>query len=157
MRVHHAALFALAAVLAGPMARAGVMIGGSGPKLVTTHSSSLRNATLQGHIRSLVWTDRTGRTQRERAPAGLNLNDNASFLPPAGEWVELTLVLDGPVTLTGTTPAGAPLRLSAELGTWTVPLESPEDRSLVLDLELPALLASPAELARALRDGALAR
>jgi len=157
MRIRNAVLAAVVALIATPVALAGVVIQGGGPKLATVHAAGLRSAALHGHVRSLVWTDRTGRTRRETVPVDLNLDSAATLLPPPGEWTDLTLVLDGPVTLTGTTLAGAPTRLSADLGAWTVPLEAPGSAPLILDLALPAGLSSPADLAVALQDGALAR
>ena len=157
MRIRYAALAALAAALVEPGAFGGVIIGGSGPKLATVHAVGVRGAALHAHVKALVWTDRGGHTWRESAPSGLNLDGPAVLVPPAGDWVDVTLILDGPVALTGTTLAGDPIRLSTPLDTWTVPLETPGDGPVALDLALPANLTSPAALAAALQDGAIVR
>ncbi len=75
---------------------------------------------------------------------------------PEGSWHEITLTLDGPVTVR--TEEGA---IKLQVDSITVALEDPDAAQVHLDWTLPAddtsLRASPTRLLQALEDGALAR
>lgn len=117
---------------------------------------------VSGQIHSILVINRHGRAVPVPVPPGTRLGDTLA-LPP-GDWAEITLILDGPLTVT--VDGAAPVSLDLE--TVTVPLEDPEADSVVLDWSLPdALLArlhagAPdpavrAALTAAIRDGVIAR
>ncbi len=113
--------------------------------------------SVQGRFASYVLSGRHGRHLEVRLPRPARLDEPLAL--PAGDWADLTLVLDGPVTVA--TPGGSAVRL--EVPALTVALDDPEAREIHLEWTLPegalsALMAgvAPRGLAQALEDGGLA-
>lgn len=146
-------------VVGALMARsAGAGVGGyADPDEIAAH---VRGANLQ--LRALSINLQRARwlgLHRPAAPA------DARLTPPAGDWTDLRVPLDGPVTLTLEGPRGL-VTWQLDLGEdWTIPLEDPEAAGpLALTLDLPAWAAALGDLspdhplhdaiARAVRDGA---
>lgn len=109
-----------------------------------------------GSFRAYKLTSTHGRTLTVRLPRPAALNDALPL--PAGEWAELTLILDGEVIVDG---------VDLALETLTVPLADPEAHEVHLEWSLPAELSerlhagerTPAlleQLGVALADGGLA-
>lgn len=114
---------------------------------------------LSGAIRGFKLTDRHGREVHVPLPRPLPLDAPLSL--PAGDWADITLTLDGPVTLRGSGGAEAQLPLES----LTASLEDPDARLIRLEWTLPEALldqlrdgrAPEAALTVALQDGALGR
>lgn len=106
---------------------------------------------LSGKISGFKVTNKHGRTVEVRLPRLQSLD--APITLPAGEWAELTLVLDGPVTVR----AGA-AEVVLEVDALTVPLADPDAHRIHLDWTLPAdrRALSTDALVTALQDGGLA-
>lgn len=113
--------------------------------------------SVQGRFTSYWLSGRHGRHVEVRLPRPARLDEPLAL--PAGDWADLTLVLDGPVTVA--TPGGPAVRL--EVPALTVAIDDPEARNIHLEWTLPegALSAlgaglTPVGLAEALQDGGLA-
>ena len=119
-----------------------------------------KKITVTGRLAGLRWVGRA--RPADAAPGPL--------VAPPGDWTDVVLIFDGPVTLAGLTDAGAPWAATLDLGELVVPLEDPDATGpLSLDLDLPAWLTDAAgrdiepghprhdALVRAVRDGAIAR
>lgn len=112
---------------------------------------------VNGQLSSFKLTDRHGRVTPVNLQRSLDLG--AAIPLPPGDWVELTLVLDGPATVALAGARPAPLSAS-EL---TVVIQDPDASRVILDWTLPegalqALQAgvTPRDLPQLLNDGALA-
>ena len=109
---------------------------------------------LSGSLKGFKVTGKHGKTEVVTLPRAQGL-DKAIPLPE-GSWDEITLTLDGPVTVR--TEEGA---IKLQVDSITVALEDPDAAQVHLDWTLPAddtsLRGSPARLLQALEDGALAR
>lgn len=122
---------------------AGVVMGGAGPpaKLVPREAGRLQVA---GILKAVRWTSFTGRAVI--VPAGGPAAGPWRVVAPAGEWVEVTLIFDGPVWLGDDAGRG----VKAELGALTLPLAWPVSGggavALGLDLDAPQDLWSGAPL-----------
>ena len=139
-------LFALGA-LAGA-ANAGIVTNGNPESLRGQHIQSVR---LSAQVSGIRLTGRHGRTVQVSLPRGTALTETIPL--PRGDWADLTLVLDG--LLTVTLPDGAAVQLQVD--TLTVPMHDPEATSVTLDWTLPAGASTdPAALRQALQDGGLA-
>lgn len=106
---------------------------------------------LSGKISGFKVTNKHGRSVEVRLPRLQSLD--APITLPAGAWAELTLVLDGPVTVRSGTAA-----VVLEVDALTVPLEDPDARQVHLDWTLPDEVGalSQGALIAALQDGGLA-
>lgn len=108
---------------------------------------------LSGKINGFKVTGKHGRTAVVEldSPQGLG----APLDLPEGEWAEITLLLDGPITVRS---GGVSVRLEVE--TLTVPLSDPDAAQVTLDWSLPDDLdlrtVSAERLRCALEDGGLA-
>ena len=115
---------------------------------------ALRGISLSGRLTGFKVTGKHGKTEVVHLARAQGL-DKAIPLPE-GSWDEITLTLDGPVTVR--TEEGA---LKLQVDSITVALEDPDAAQVHLDWTLPvdwtALRASPQHLLQALEDGALAR
>ena len=131
--------------------------------LINGNPYDLRGPVARGVLSVKGWTSafkltgRHGRSATVHLPRPYALDEALPL--PAGDWAELTLILDGPVTVA---VPGAPAQ-RLDLDTLTVPLDDPGAARVHLDWSLPeglvsALLAgtAPQGLDRALEDGALA-
>lgn len=134
----------------------GVSLGGNMPtKLV---SGADQRLVLVGSFKAVRWVPQTGRSvQRPMAGA---LGPSVALQAPAGEWAELVLIFDGPVSVSD----GARVRALSvtELAVpFEVPLRATGDTVTVsLDLAVPLALwtaGDVSELEAAIVDGALAR
>ena len=111
----------------------------------------LRVIGLQVKVRGIDWTG-PGHRRPGPAPARLGLGD--ALDAPAGDWTDLTLHTDGPVTVTVAREDGRVLTFEADVGDVTVPLDDPDARRFTLDLALPdPLPADPDARAALVRDG----
>ena len=119
-----------------------------------------RTPHLSGAVRGYKLTSTTGRHRTVHLPQPAALD--GTFTLPAGEWAELTLLLDGPVTV-----ALGAAEVDLDLDALTVPLADPGAASVRLEWTLPEPLADQLQrggpsadlaeaLARALEDGGLA-
>lgn len=111
----------------------------------------LEGVRLAGKITGFKLTNKHGRTVMVRLPHPQSLETPISM--PEGEWVEITLLLTGPVTVySGATT------VVLEVDSLTVPLGDPEAHEIHLDWTLPADLSalSGDALILALQDGGLA-
>lgn len=116
----------------------------------------LPRVSLKANVTSIGWTDKKGRTLTRPLPRPTPLSELVLVAPP-GEWVELTLTFDGPVTLTWEDPAGRIREAKLDLGALCAVLEEPSapGQLLVLDLALPeGTWRDPESLRVALEDGA---
>ena len=108
---------------------------------------------LSGNITGFKVTDQHGRTSTVvlASPQGLS----APLDLPSGEWTEITVLLDGPVTVRS---AGQAHQLKVD--SLTVPLADPGASQVHLDWTLPEDLnlqtTSAERLCQALEDGGLA-
>lgn len=131
--------------------------------IINGNPESLRGTVARGALQVKGWTSmvkltgRHGRSVAVRLPRPYALDEALPL--PAGDWAELTLILDGPVTVA---LPGAPAQ-AVDLDTLTVPLDEPGAVEIHLDWTLPEGLLSalqagvaPQGLAHALEDGALA-
>ena len=107
-----------------------------------------------GRITGFKVTGKHGKTEVVHLPRAQGL-DKAIPLPE-GSWDEITLTLDGPVTVRA--PDGV---IKLQVDSLTIVLEDPDATEVHLDWTLPAddtsLWGTPARLLQALEDGALAR
>ena len=113
----------------------------------------LQDLRLQGKISGFKVKSTHGRTVTVTLPRSGGLDQPIAL--PKGEWAEITLILDGPLTLS----AGG-VTQTLQVHTLTVPLEDPEATQVHLDWTLPeglGLDGDAAALISALEDGALAR
>ena len=141
------------------LAQAGIWENGNPPGL---HGrQTVVGVQVKGWFSSFKLTGRHGRTvvvHLDRAQAL-----TAPLDLPSGDWADLTLFLDGPVTVSA--PDASPIRL--DLTELSVPLDDPHATTIKLEWTLPdgllaalhagvdpAALATP--LAAALQDGGLA-
>lgn len=137
------------------VANAGYWEYGNPPGL---HPREDRQAlSLRGQVSGLKLSGRHGRTATVTLARPYSLDEALPL--PAGHWDELTLVLEGPVTVA--LGSGPPHLLNAR--TLTVVLEDPDAASVVLDWSLPegawSALKAGVEvtgLPALLEDGALA-
>lgn len=107
------------------------------PKL----AESLLSPRLGGaRVIALQWTGRHGRQVTRPLPQPLPIDALHGVVAPPGEWVELTLLLDGPPRIEG---AGEVVTL--ETSSLEVVLETPLTGGTAVDLELSIEL--PADLA----------
>ncbi len=108
---------------------------------------------LSGKITGFKVTGKHGRTSTVylASPQGLD----APLDLPSGDWAEITVLLDGPVTVRS---GGTSVRL--EVDSLTVPLADPDATQVTLDWTLPDGLdlrtVSAERLLHALEDGGLA-
>lgn len=156
-------LLLLALLITPEVARGGRMGGwGTGSGLI------LREARLQSGQAQLVgvrWTNRAGRSRTVLLDKPVNLFDSPPLIAPAGEWVELTLLVDGPWRL-----SGRDFTWTLDIPAFTVvfdePVQSPGAQPVQVTLDLPEV-GLPAQvrpgdathdaLIIALQDGARAR
>ena len=141
-------LFALLAVAAAP-SWAGISFGGgTGPTKLT----SVRGLVTQGmnvRVVGVSWIGPNGKPTHRRLTRPTPL-DRLELVAPPGEWTDLTLALDGPMVITGTTADGDDWTLTLDVDTWTVPLDEPvltaggERLAVEIDLAMPAWLAEEA-------------
>ncbi len=117
--------------------------------------AGLPGARLSGRVVAVGWTGR-GRSLAPRPLAEAIDLDALQITAPAGDWSDLVLVLDGPVTVLVSTEDGRSRAAQVQLTTLTVALEDP-DATGVLRLSLPTLTGeeSPDALRAALQDGLL--
>ena len=115
---------------------------------------SLKGIGLSGKLTCFKVTGKHGKSVVVTLPRAQGL-DQAIVLPE-GSWDEITLFLDGPVTVR--TEEGV---LKLQVDSITVTLEDPDASEVHLDWTLPSdwttLRASPDRLLQALEDSALAR
>ncbi len=129
-----------------------------------------------GRVSAVTWTALDGAELTLEMSSGIDLADIDALVAPAGEWVDLTLELDGPLYLDGEV-GDLPYGLTLDVQSWTMPFEEPlsSDGSVevVIDAELPSLLVDEVQaqeglvvepgdalhdsLAHALLDSAFAR
>lgn len=97
-----------------------------------------------GHARSATWTAMDGTSITLSFQRGLDLSEIDALVAPAGEWTDLTLNFDTELFLDGDID-GVPYGLSLDMGSWSIPLETPVSSDgtaeVIIDLELPELLA----------------
>lgn len=97
-----------------------------------------------GKARSVTWYAVDGEELTLPFPAGVDLEDVDALLAPAGEWSDVEITFEGELYLDGDVD-GLPFGLSLDMDTWTLPLELPVSSDgtaeIVIDLEMPALLA----------------
>ena len=132
------------------VAHAGWTDHGNPPSIRGQHIQAVR---LTGQVTGIRLTGRHGRQVQVRLPRSYALTEAIPL--PSGTWAELTLVLEGPVTLH--LPDGDTLELQVD--TLTVPLEDPSATSVHLDWTLPENAGSPTDTAGlrcAIEDGGLA-
>ena len=115
---------------------------------------SLKGIGLSGKLTGFKVTGKHGKTEVVHLPRAQGL-DQAIPLPECS-WHEITLTLDGPVTVRAEEGV-----LKLQVDSITVALEDPDAAQVHLDWTLPAddtsLRGSPTRLLQALEDGALAR
>ena len=106
---------------------------------------------MSGKINGFKLTGRHGRTVEVRLPRPQALD--APLVLPPGDWAEITLILEGPVTVRSALSV-----VQLDLESLTVALEDPEARVVQLDWTLPAdpYDLDDDQLIVALEDGALA-
>ena len=130
---------------------AGWWEGGNPPDLRGTHG--LQSLQVSGKVTGYKLKANHGRTVAVTLATPQGLDQPLTL--PAGDWAELTLILDGPVTLV---QGGVVVQLSVD--TLTVVLDDPSARKVHLDWTLPQplsrLAADPDALIPALEDGGLA-
>ena len=114
----------------------------------------LPDVQITGRITGFKVTNPHGKTLLVTLPHPADLS--APLRLPEGTWREITLLLDGPVTVA--CPEGV---LKLQVDSITVALEDPDAHQIHLDWTLPddwtSLRVSQTRLLRALEDGALAR
>ena len=126
-----------------------------------TGRQTLPGVQVKGWFSSFKLTGRHGRTVVVHLDRAHALTDSLD-LPP-GDWADLTLILDGPATLSA--PGASAVRL--DLTELTVPLDDPEATSIKLEWTLPEGLLSALQagvdpsalldtLTNALQDGGMA-
>lgn len=105
-------------------------------------------------VQSVRWVGRDGGSTGRRV--SVDLLDAPAFLAPAGQWVGLVLVLDGPVVLWGENNDGTSFDYALDLNELYVPLDTIARRGDGVQVSLPADIGSLAadELEVLLRDGA---
>lgn len=118
-------------VLLAPLglAQAGIWQDGNPPGL--RGRQAIPGLTVKGSFSSYKLTGRHGRTVTVRLPRPQGLNEALAL--PAGEWTDLTLVLDGPVAVE---VPGAPV-VAVSLGELTVALHDPAAQEIHLEWSLP--------------------
>ena len=150
-------LAVLVLVLAVPAARAGgiTFSGGVGTASVRDTQKQFQ---FSGRFKSLLLTHRDGHTRYVPLAAPLSLGQGLPV--PAGDWVEVLVIFDGPVSLVSPDGHSTPLPLRALAVTIDEP-DAAQDRTL--DVDLPSDLASlgldrltPEALTAAIQDGVLA-
>ena len=120
----------------------------SGNPLQTRPTPS--SVQVSGRIRGFKLTSPAGRVVVVTLPRPARLDE---VLPlPAGVWAEITLLLDGPVTVQreGDPPVMLPI------DDMTLVLDDPEARHIQLEWRLPEGPLAPAALGLALEEGGLA-
>ncbi len=109
---------------------------------------------LSGSLKGFKVTGKHGKTEVVHLPRAQGLDQAISL--PEGSWDEITLFLDGPVTVRASDGV-----IKLQVDSITVVLEDPDAAQVHLDWTLPAdytsLRGSPTRLLQALEDGALAR
>ena len=109
---------------------------------------------LKGRLTGFKVTGKHGKTEVVHLPRAQGLDQAISL--PEGSWDEITLFLDGPVTVRASDGV-----IKLQVDSITVALEDPDAAQVHLDWTLPAddtsLRGSPTRLLQALEDGALAR
>lgn len=98
-------------------------------------------ASLQ--VSALRWIDRDGRASVQPLSVPTSADVLPTLLPPAGEWVEVELVLAAPARLTGATDDGG-FNLALDLPSLSVPLAEPIDGGQPVRLELSLTLPEEA-------------
>lgn len=155
-------LFLLSLLITPELARAGGEVGwGTGSGLILRQSRLLAG---QAQLVAVRWTSRTGRSSTVQLDRPVDLFEAPPLLAPAGEWAELTLLVDGPWTLSGRDFAWT-LRMPALTVVLDQPVRSTGTTPVSVELLLPegALPAKirPGDAAHdalvvALQDGAQA-
>lgn len=128
-----------------------------------------QNVRLVGKVSAIGWQGRDTSLSPRRLKSAAPLA-GFSTRAPAGEWSEMVLLLDGPVTITAQTETGARVNLRLQVDELVVPLAEPTGgETVALDLALPDWIAAAAagglniqpgdplheRLVAALQDGAL--
>ncbi len=113
----------------------------------------LRSLQIYGRVIAVGWRGH----QRSLPPRPLAHPQELADLqldPPAGDWTDVVLVVDGPVTLRGETLDGRMLQAAVTVDRIVAPLDDPDARG-PLELVWPTLdgSESAAELRAALQDG----
>lgn len=147
-------LIALSA-LSASIADAGIIINGN-PHTLHGQVGAM-NVVVKGWVTGVKLTGRHGRTVAVAYPRALPLD---GALPiPAGDWADLTVELEGPVTVS--VDGG---RVTVHVSSLTVALDEPDAAEVHLEWSLPEGLlsaisagVSPTALETALEDGGIAR
>ena len=124
---------------------------GNPPDVHGLHSA--QKFQISGKVNGIKLKATHGRSRVVTLPAPVDLDQALSL--PAGEWAEVTLLLDGPLTVT---VDGRQVQL--EVDSLTVVLEDPTARLVHLEWSLPDAPIrtwSADALIQALEDGAIAR
>ena len=135
-------------LLLSPQARAFIWYDGSPGKIIAVPSHP--TVRVSGWVRGIKLTSTTGREIIVKLPRPVPLDQPLTL--PAGDWSDLTLILDGPLQVQ---VDQRPLYLT--LPELVVPLDDPSAREIELDWSLPEGPLDPATLPALLQDGALAR
>lgn len=124
-------LLLLALVFTPVLAQAGG-VGDWGTRPIRAQHTQRWSA--QAQVSGVRWTTRTGRGTTVVLPRSVKPFEATPLVAPPGEWVELTLLLDGPMTL-----VGSALDWTLEIPEFTVILDEPVlgGAAVQLSLNLP--------------------
>lgn len=117
----------------------------------TIRLSKLQDLQVSGKLTGYKLKGTHGRTVEVRLPRAQGLEQAIAL--PAGAWDEITLIVDGPLTV-----RSAQGKVQLEVDSLTVVLDDPEARQIHLEWSLPegALGQGADALRRALEDGGVA-